>query len=907
MVIGLYLTISKIFFVLRQVFCAHEKIQFLSNNNTTMKDTNKTNPWTESFPYATKEIKQRLAEKIFNEKEEIPTDYFETVTYEPMFKLIKDEWASILGENLEQQVFWYYIMRLRMLIIYYTFPRAVDDWWILVEYLDAMGRFALEFIEQNPKEWAEIFASVIVYEEKYPYNPQKGIDDKRAKMSKMTKEEASKHFWVPIEELNKLSDEKFNEGLKIELDRIEDIPESFSNVREKILQMFKNDLDMLQSGKSPEEYTAEKKAEAGIVNYQVALTMHPLYPIEPFFSVLYLDEKEEQSVELPYRPDVGWGYKFPTRFTDSENPLPLKLDMVYYSIIENKCYSLQAPLPIDKFKELFSQKDDNGEPLYEDITFWAAPFGKVAIWVQRKDTRQVQLIAWLEWKEEQVPYEDFLRGFHLVGGNNWEEFHENILKEYPQAAENLTKNGLPEKNLFDQFNEKYNTKIAIIFKDSPKEWFPVEQVKISSAELTYFNGENEQLTQNETEYSPRAKIKAVEINFNDGKNENSAYLYVPYQTALDNHAIHQIYEEAFGTDKNQSGQLTFTFNGPSKPWTVTLSVQDKQLEIPMEEIRFRNKLESYRTPVYYQPESNWKGKMPEEKPQEPEINKAEINNPNSDGEIPLIHAIGTNNDEMVTKLLEAGADVNIISPQTGDTALSTASSMGYVGYVKQLIEAGADINQPEGQSCMTPLMEAARSGNIEIVKLLVEAGADVNAKQFMYGQDIGYNALKYAHESGNEEVAQLLIDHGAEEPVVQQQTANTAPMTNSLDQALMAGNVEKVKEFLANGANPNTLIPGVGSALLFACTLGNAEIVQALVDAKADVNSLSNDTGFTPLMMACQLGNKAIVEILVNAGADVNIQHQMNGQPSGLNALKIAQNGGFNEIAELLKQAGAKE
>ena len=424
--------------------------------------------------------------------------------------------------------------------------------------------------------------------------------------------------------------------------------------------------------------------------------------------------------------------------------------------------------------------------------------------------------------------------------------------------------------------------------------------------MTYFNGENEELTQNETDYSPRAKMKAVEINFNDGKNENSAYLYVPYQTALDNHVIHQIYEEAFGTDKNQSGQLTFTFNGPSKPWTVTLSVQDKQLEIPMEEIRFRNKLESYRTPVYYQPESNWKGKMPEEKPEEPEINKAEINNPDSSGEIPLIYAISANNEEMVTKLLEAGADVNIVSPQTGDTALSTASSMGYAGYVKQLIEAGADVNQPEGQSCMTPLMEAARSGNIEIVKLLVEAGADVNAKQFMYGQDIGYNALKYAREAEKEEIVNFLIDHGAEEPAVQQQTANTAPMTNSLDQALMAGNVEKVKEFLANGANPNTLIPGVGSALLFACTLGNAEIVQALVDAKADVNSVSNDTGFTPLMMACQLGNKAIVEILVKAGADVNIQHQMNGQPSGLNALKIAENGGFNEVAELLKQAGAK-
>ena len=233
--------------------------------------------------------------------------------------------------------------------------------------------------------------------------------------------------------------------------------------------------------------------------------------------------------------------------------------------------------------------------------------------------------------------------------------------------------------------------------------------------------------------------------------------------------------------------------------------------------------------------------------------------------------------------------------------------MGNTGHVKQLIAAGANVNQAEGLSGMTPLMLAAQIGNTDIVKLLIEAGADINAKQLVNGQDIGYNVLKYAREGSNEEIVQMLISRGAQEPVAQQQTAATAPMTNSLDQALMAGNVSKVKEFLANGANPNTLIPGAGSALLFACTLGNAEIVQALVDAKADVNSVNTASGFTPLMMAAQLGNKQIVEILIKAGADVNIQHQINGQLSGLNALKIAQNGGFTEIADILKAAGAKE
>ena len=60
-------------------------------------------------------------------------------------------------------------------------------------------------------------------------------------------------------------------------------------------------------------------------------------------------------------------------------------------------------------------------------------------------------------------------------------------------------------------------------------------------------------------------------------------------------------------------------------------------------------------------------------------------------------------------------------------------------------------------------------------------------------------------------------------------------------------------------------------------------------------------------MMAAQVENKALVEILLQAGADVNIAHQINGQPSGLNALKIAQATGNTEIANLLKAAGAHE
>ena len=66
-------------------------------------------------------------------------------------------------------------------------------------------------------------------------------------------------------------------------------------------------------------------------------------------------------------------------------------------------------------------------------------------------------------------------------------------------------------------------------------------------------------------------------------------------------------------------------------------------------------------------------------------------------------------------------------------------------------------------------------------------------------------------------------------------------------------------------------------------------------------------TGLTPFMMVALLGNSEPVQLLVQAGADVNQPHLINGNPSGLSALKMAQNNGFDEIVQLLKAAGAKE
>lgn len=84
------------------------------------------------------------------------------------------------------------------------------------------------------------------------------------------------------------------------------------------------------------------------------------------------------------------------------------------------------------------------------------------------------------------------------------------------------------------------------------------------------------------------------------------------------------------------------------------------------------------------------------------------------------------------------------------------------------------------------------------------------------------------------------------------------------------GNVEKVKELLAQGADPNARPNGSPTALYYAMeTYCTPEMVKVLLEAGANVNA-HNPGAHTILMRALVNTNQEIIRILLEAGADVN-------------------------------------
>ncbi|MBV9971542.1 MAG: ankyrin repeat domain-containing protein [Xanthobacteraceae bacterium] len=239
----------------------------------------------------------------------------------------------------------------------------------------------------------------------------------------------------------------------------------------------------------------------------------------------------------------------------------------------------------------------------------------------------------------------------------------------------------------------------------------------------------------------------------------------------------------------------------------------------------------------------------------------------------LIWAASHNDKAMVDLLLSAGANPTALN-DFGATALYAAADFADAGVTKSLLAAGADPNVAL-KSGETPLMSAARKGNVDTVRALLEAGADPNVKEKNGGQ----TALMWAASGGYSAVTAELVRHKADVNA-RSKSGSTALMFAA------RGDLASTRTLLDAGADPNVEIPDwKGTALGIASTMGQPDIVEALLAKGADINH-RDDNSFTALHSAVRDSDygeereqraraAATVKVLLAHGADPNARlHQ---------------------------------
>lgn len=242
----------------------------------------------------------------------------------------------------------------------------------------------------------------------------------------------------------------------------------------------------------------------------------------------------------------------------------------------------------------------------------------------------------------------------------------------------------------------------------------------------------------------------------------------------------------------------------------------------------------------------------------------------------LLDAVRARNDQEVSRLLAAGADVNEADP-LGTTLLMWAARYGDAALVERLIEAGAMPNA-ENVFGVTPMSEAALIGSAPVIRELLAAGVDADSPNRE-----GETALMLVVRTGQLAAAELLIEAGADVDAKERWAGQTALMwagaqlQPKMVKLLLAHGAEvdarsAVREWtrkVSSEPRPKELAQGGLTPLMFAARTGCIECAELLLAAGADIN-LADPYGVTPLVVAALNLQNDFAAYLVEKGADID-------------------------------------
>ena len=265
---------------------------------------------------------------------------------------------------------------------------------------------------------------------------------------------------------------------------------------------------------------------------------------------------------------------------------------------------------------------------------------------------------------------------------------------------------------------------------------------------------------------------------------------------------------------------------------------------------------------------------------------------NGQGFTPLMWASFTGLTDIVSRLVEAGAEVNAVDRKHRSALMRSAEGDGEV--TKLLLAAGADIDAQDEKG-MAALHVACYKGRSEVALILVRAGASINLVD-VYGQ----SPLILAIVSGNGEAANMLLRESGVDLAIVDKHGRTA-----LSFAEQEGMGDVAAAIRARLATPAVVPPATekgyrGRDLYDAVLSGDVAKALQLIAAGADVDFVGDVAGFTPLMIAASDGMLEVAQRLVRAGAsldELDMAHE--------SALIKACAAGHAELATFLTSSGA--
>ena len=256
----------------------------------------------------------------------------------------------------------------------------------------------------------------------------------------------------------------------------------------------------------------------------------------------------------------------------------------------------------------------------------------------------------------------------------------------------------------------------------------------------------------------------------------------------------------------------------------------------------------------------------------------------------LLHAAAEGgNEQVMSALITVGAksDINTTAPANGRTPLHVAARGGKVAAAKMLMMAGADVNIVDANN-EGPLHLAVMAGHTGVAENLLLCGADPEKKLS------SFFPIHLAAGLGQDGVVRNLLYRGAH---VNRKCAHG---WTALGHAVRHDHLSTVKVLLDGGADV-AIMSGGQPPLHIAVGRDNTDILAALVEAGAAVEA-RNGNGQAPLHWAAYRGRNAAMRALLQLGANVHATARTGSTP-----LHTACHKGLLDGADLLLRWGADE
>ncbi len=317
-----------------------------------------------------------------------------------------------------------------------------------------------------------------------------------------------------------------------------------------------------------------------------------LYPMQLFFGEFIFENGGRSPIRKSPFFEAGWGNPV-TGQDDCDNvkPVPHAIDIIWYSVMENKFYSVEAELPYEQIEKMLKQPHYNEKTRrkYDCITAGMAPYGGLAIWLVGHGIRTA--VAWLQGEEAEVDFHDFFPDYIY----NREEYAKNIPKHSEEAYGNFLKNRLPVRMLFNRYMQQFNCRITPKFKNKGA---VLESIKSYS-----YSGElNTKYSNGHLVNTMRAKPRKIWITWRLGNTKYDGLFWT------DDNKIIDTFAKYYQNNVQKEGELVLEIGKNNNQFRIYL--QDKNndpgnptpvVEIPDEELQilvFKDEWECYRNPGY---------------------------------------------------------------------------------------------------------------------------------------------------------------------------------------------------------------------------------------------------------------------------------------------------------------------